>query len=63
MLSFMLDHYCRICSQTTQMRIFGGFGILLILVFFYFADFAFGIGGPSIAYKGRQWLQNWHIYG
>jgi dolichyl-phosphate-mannose-protein mannosyltransferase len=37
-------------------------GIAIFLMYLFFADFAFGIGGPSSAYKNRKWLSSWNIY-
>lgn len=49
-------------SKTTQLTACGIYGLLTIINFIYFSPMAYGIDGPAVKYKGRQWLKSWNLY-
>ncbi|KAJ3415012.1 Protein O-mannosyltransferase 2 [Chytridiales sp. JEL 0842] len=61
-MSLVTDHFLSKVSDKLRTIIFGSLGTAVILVYLYFADFAFGIAGPASAYKGRKWMSGWNIY-
>ena len=61
MAAFMLDHFTINCKKITKNIIFGINYSLIIMVFWYFKDIAFGINYPASELKGRKWLSTWNI--
>ncbi|CAG8494592.1 14035_t:CDS:2 [Acaulospora colombiana] len=61
MAGFMMDHLTSNLKQKTRTIIFGISYVLVIGVFLFFKDIAFGIDYPAKDYKGRKWLSTWNI--
>ncbi|KAI7868703.1 Dolichyl-phosphate-mannose-protein mannosyltransferase-domain-containing protein [Spinellus fusiger] len=61
MVPFVMDHFTRRYSHQTQWIVFSVLCSLLLAVFIYFAPITFGMAGPIADYKGRQWLESWHL--
>ncbi|KAI9348286.1 Dolichyl-phosphate-mannose-protein mannosyltransferase-domain-containing protein [Zopfochytrium polystomum] len=62
MFTFTVDHLTQRIAPQSLNLVMGTILVVVAVVFFYFADFAFGIKGPAKAYKSRQWLSTWHFY-
>jgi dolichyl-phosphate-mannose-protein mannosyltransferase len=61
MAAFMFDHFTISCKPKTKNIIFGVYYSLIIIVFVYFKDIAFGINYPASELKSRKWLSTWNI--
>ncbi|KAJ3093089.1 Protein O-mannosyltransferase 2 [Quaeritorhiza haematococci] len=62
LLTFTIDHLTSRLPQRLRAGVIFAIMAVIIAVYFYFADFAFGISGPAEQYKGRQWLSSWNFY-
>ncbi|RIA99183.1 glycosyltransferase family 39 protein [Glomus cerebriforme] len=61
MAGFLFDHFTVYCSLMTKKIIFGISYALIIIVFWYFKDIAYGINYAASELKGRKWLNTWDI--
>ncbi|KAJ3103925.1 Protein O-mannosyltransferase 2 [Phlyctochytrium planicorne] len=61
-LAVTLDHLTSRLPKALAATVLYSILGVIFLVFLYFADFSFGIGGPSKAYSGRRWLSSWNIH-
>ncbi|PKK76569.1 PMT-domain-containing protein [Rhizophagus irregularis] len=61
MAAFMMDHFTVSCKPKTKNIIFGIYYSLIVIVFWYFKDIAFGINYPASELKSRKWLSTWNI--
>ncbi len=61
-LGFLLNHLTRHCSTPASLAIQLCILVPVLVSFWFFSPFAYGMSGPASNYKNRQWLQAWNIY-
>ncbi|CAG8443966.1 3298_t:CDS:2 [Cetraspora pellucida] len=61
MCAFVLDHFTSTCNSIIKHIVFGISYFMVISVFLYFKDIAFGFDYPSSELNGRKWLSTWNL--
>ncbi|CAI2161704.1 8620_t:CDS:10 [Funneliformis geosporum] len=61
MAGFLMDHFTASCSLKTKNIIFSIHYALIITIFWYFKDTAYGVYSPNIELRGKKWLNTWDI--
>ncbi|CAG8549692.1 5513_t:CDS:2, partial [Funneliformis caledonium] len=60
-VGFLMDQFTASCSLKTKNMIFGIHYALIITIFWYFKDIAYGVSSPNIELKDKKWLSTWDI--
>jgi dolichyl-phosphate-mannose-protein mannosyltransferase len=62
-LAFVTDHAAqRWAPRRHKNTLYVTIGVIVLGMFVFFKDFAFGMEGPSAAYKNRKWLSGWDMW-